>query len=86
MFTKGALTTIAVLLALLAAAIALAVFGWNLDSEVEMSGQAYAAMILGIVFSLVVGCGLMALVFYSSRAGYDEPPHRVLEREQDRPR
>jgi len=27
-------------------------------------------------FSIVVGCGLMALVFYSSRHGYDEdaPP------------
>ena len=32
------------------------------------------AMILGIVFSLVIGCGLMALMFYSSRHGYDEPP------------
>ena len=30
-------------------------------------------MALGIVFSLLVGVGLMALVFYSSRAGYDEP-------------
>ena len=30
-------------------------------------------MILGVVLSLVVGCGLMALVFYSSRHGYDEP-------------
>ena len=32
-------------------------------------------MWLGIVFSIVVGCGLMALVFYSSRRGYDLPPH-----------
>jgi hypothetical protein len=30
-------------------------------------------MALGVVFSLVVGIGLMALVFYSSRSGYDEP-------------
>jgi hypothetical protein len=29
-------------------------------------------MILGIVFSLVIGCGLMALMFYSSRHGYDD--------------
>ena len=34
----------------------------------------YIAMGLGIVFSLLVGCGLMALVFYSSRHGYDAPP------------
>ena len=30
------------------------------------------AMTLGIVFSLLVGCGLMTLVFYSSRHGYDD--------------
>ena len=39
-----------------------------------MPAQGYAAMIIGIVLSLVVGIGLMALLFYSSRRGYDEPP------------
>jgi len=29
-------------------------------------------MFLGIVFSLLVGCGLMALMFYSNRHGYGE--------------
>ena len=38
-----------------------------------MPATGYIAMTLGIVFSLVIGCGLMALVFYSSRHGYDEP-------------
>lgn len=42
--------------------------------DVEMSIHGYIAMILGIVFSLMIGCGLMALMFYSSRHGYDEPP------------
>ena len=39
----------------------------------------YAAMIMGVVLSLVVGCGLMGLVFYSSRHGYDEqhPPDEL---------
>ena len=37
-----------------------------------MSGHGYAAMTLGIIFTLVVGCGLMALMFYSSRRGYHE--------------
>jgi hypothetical protein len=40
-------------------------------------------MWLGIVFSLVVGCGLMALVFYSSRHGYDEAVYN--ERNEGRP-
>jgi hypothetical protein len=39
-----------------------------------MPTTGYVAMTLGIVFSLLVGCGLMALLFYSSRHGYDEPP------------
>ena len=39
-----------------------------------MSIHGYIAMVLGIVGSLIVGCGLMGLLFYSSRRGYDEPP------------
>jgi hypothetical protein len=39
-----------------------------------LSGHFLIAMVLGIVFSVAVGGGLMALVFYSSRHGYDEPP------------
>jgi len=31
------------------------------------------------VFSLVVGCGLMALVFYSSRRGYDDAAGRYFD-------
>ncbi|RKE69402.1 hypothetical protein [Pseudorhodoplanes sinuspersici] len=46
--------------------------GWNLESDVQMSGHGYAAMIIGIVISLAVGIALMTLVFYSSRKGYDE--------------
>jgi hypothetical protein len=49
------------------------IYAWN-SVDVEMSIHGYIAMILGIVFSLVIGCGLMALMFYSSRHGYDEPP------------
>jgi hypothetical protein len=43
----------------------------------------YVALVLGVVFSLVVGAGLMALVFYSSRKGYDEPVVLVQEPESD---
>ena len=39
-----------------------------------MPAQGYIALIIGVVFSLVVGIGLMALLFFSSRRGYDEPP------------
>ena len=32
----------------------------------------YVAMTIGVVFSLLVGIVLMALLFYSSRHGYDQ--------------
>ncbi len=64
--------TIGILLLFLAGACALAYWGWN-SVDVEMPTWGYVAMGLGIFFSLVVGIGLMALIFYSDRAGYDEP-------------
>ena len=38
----------------------------------EMSGHGTFAVILGVIFSLLIGIGLMALVFLSNRRGYDE--------------
>jgi hypothetical protein len=67
--------TIAILLALLMGAIYVGYVGWSL-TEVAMPVTGYIAMALGIFFSLIVGGGLMALMFYSSRHGYDEPPSR----------
>ena len=59
------------LLALLGVAIWWAISAWN-AVDVEMSVHGYVAMILGIVFSLALGCGLMALMFYSNRSGHDD--------------
>jgi len=70
------LATLAVvvpLLVILAAALWFAAGAWVSLSGPPMPAGGYVAMILGIVFSLVIGCGLMALLFYSSRHGYDEP-------------
>lgn len=39
-------------------------------SEISLAG--WLAMGLGIILTLAVGIGLMALVFISSRRGYDE--------------
>ena len=44
----------------------------------KAKGEDSTEMALGVVFSLVVGCGLMALVFYSSRSGYDATPRYDL--------
>jgi hypothetical protein len=61
------------LIALLAAALWFMIYSWNAIEGPAIPTGGYVAMWLGIVFSVVVGCGLMALVFYSSRRGYDVP-------------
>ena len=63
------------LLALLAASVWFAVHAWTRIEGPPLPTEGIIAMGLGIFFSLVVGCGLMALVFYSSRHGYDEAAH-----------
>ncbi len=68
----GAPIITAILLAILAAAGWLAYYGWTLHSDVQIGSSGYLALALGTFFSLLVGCGLMALVFYSHRHGYDE--------------
>jgi hypothetical protein len=69
---------VAVLFAILAAAVWFAAWAWTSLSGPPMPATGYVALTLGVVFSLVVGFGLMALLFYSSRHGYDEPfdPHQ----------
>jgi len=59
------------LIALLAASVWWAASLWMSVDE-PMPAGGYVAMWLGIAFSLVIGCGLMMLMFYSSRYGYDE--------------
>jgi hypothetical protein len=56
--------------AMLGAAIWFAFYGWNLtDAEIDTPG--IIALVLGVVLSIVLGGGLMALVFWSNRKGYD---------------
>jgi len=69
----GTIVVLAVLAFLLAGAVAFAYFGLSEPGR-PMSPHFFAALILGSVFSLGIGVGLMALLFYSNRNGYDEPP------------
>lgn len=66
---------IVALTALLVAATYFAFGLWNSVDFGAIPTSGYVAMALGIVFSLVIGIGLMALLFYSSRHGYDEAAH-----------
>jgi len=69
---------VVVLVVMLGAALA---FSWNVWTTVSadqseggmaMSGNGMAALIIGGIGTLALGGGLMALVFYSSRRGYDD--------------
>jgi hypothetical protein len=62
----------------LAAIALIAVFAivagmWAAIGDVEISAAGWLALVLGVVVTLALGIGLMALVFISSRRGYDEP-------------
>jgi flagellar basal body-associated protein FliL len=78
----GTWIVLAVLVLLLVGAALIGYLGWtSTDTSVPISG--YIAMAFGVIFSLAVGVGLMALLFYSSRAGYDEPAVLIPEPEDD---
>ncbi len=78
----GAWIIVIVLIALLVATGVLAYRGWMLgEGDVPRSG--YIALTLGVIFSLVFGVGLMALVFYSSRKGYDRPAELVRDEDEE---
>lgn len=79
----GIWTVVVVLSAFLIAVGVVGYLVWT-TSDTSMPASGYLAMTLGVIFSLVVGVGLMALIFYSSRKGYDEPVVFIQEPGDDR--
>jgi len=72
-----------VLLLLLAASAYVVYEGWTAHSGgIEMPDWGYAMLGVGVMFGLAIGCGLMALAFYSSRRGYDE--RTAVDQEDER--
>lgn len=45
---------------------------WNASGGIAIGKHGWIALGLGTFFSLLIGCGLMALMFFSSRSGHDE--------------
>jgi hypothetical protein len=76
--------TIAVLLGLLGASAGVALWAWREIGDVEMSAHGIAALTLGVLVTFALGAGLMALVFFSSRRGYDDRAHQSDEPPEER--
>jgi hypothetical protein len=68
---KAGWLAVAVLGALLAAAVWYAIHAWLALAGVPISPLGWLFLTLGALFTLAVGGGLMALVFYSSRHNLD---------------
>lgn len=49
---------------------------------VDLSFHGKIAMGLGIVFTMLVGFGLMALLFYSNKGGHDEAVYHLTHTDQ----
>jgi hypothetical protein len=62
---------IVILTGLLVAALWYAVHAWGQMPGVGLSPLGWLFLVLGVVTTVVVGAGLMALLFYSSRKGKD---------------
>lgn len=63
--------TLIVLAVLLAWATWYSMHTWSALSGVTVSTAGWVFLVMGVVVTAVVGAGLMALLFYSSRKNYD---------------
>lgn len=63
---------VAVAFVVVAAVLAAVVRLWAEIGDAEISAAGWVALGLGVLVTLALGIGLMALVFVSNRRGYDE--------------
>ncbi len=74
---RAGVIAIVVAALVVALVVTISVGNWNFvgNSAIDLNG--WIALILGVLVTLAVGIGLMALVFISNRRGYDEPPDKI---------
>jgi len=60
-----------ILFGLLGAVLWYALMAWGMMGQVGISTAGWIFLVAGIVFTVGLGAGLMALLFYSSRKGRD---------------
>ena len=79
----GQIILLIALFGMLVLAVIWASFVWNTGENV-MDKHGWIALGLGAFFSLLIGCGLMALMFFSSRSGHDDVADPFRRRDEDR--
>lgn len=77
----GQLILLVVLIVILIVTAVWAVSVWNATGDAVMGTHGWIALGLGTFFSLLIGCGLMALMFFSSRSGHDDVADPFRKRE-----
>jgi hypothetical protein len=70
------LIAVALAITVVAAVVVVIAQFWSGFGDSEISFAGWLAMGLGILVTLALGIGLMSLVFFSSRSGYDETSER----------
>jgi hypothetical protein len=68
--------TVTVLVGLFALSAGVAFWAWREIGDVDISPNGLIALGLGAGATFALGAGLMALVFFSNRRGYDDRAHR----------
>ena len=76
MSRKTAWIAVATAVAVLAVVIAVMASVWSGLDDTGMSAAGRLALMLGVLVTLALGIGLMALVFISNLRGFDEPGGR----------
>lgn len=66
---------------ILAVAILWAIFVWDTGENLT-DKHGWIALALGAFFSVLAGCGLMALMFFSHRSGHDDAADPFRKREE----
>ena len=74
-----------IMLVVVAVFVALTVPMWTATAGMSMPASGWGAVILMIFFCFLVGGGLMFLIFYSARRGYDDDAHLGTTRGREPP-
>ncbi|HET6467862.1 MAG TPA: hypothetical protein VFG43_05740 [Geminicoccaceae bacterium] len=73
---NGTTVIVAVLLAMLAGSSAVGFWIWRELGAVEIGLHGTIALVLGVTVTFALGVGLMSLVYYSHKHGFDDDAGR----------